>query len=270
MKYLFFLLLLVPLVAQASESNWVDLNTRIDLKQLRDYLLMDPPDTTVPPVPPEPGEGCAYIGELSNPVVGPITEGVWAGWCKEPGDRGATGGPDGARGFRDREWFIRDLNLGNRVRTEVEVMLPPHWYGMGGYHFGGYGICPTHFGDCIRLDWNAPVRTGLKMTIYQNAGGRRQEARCNWTTGEQVFFDNEWTKLIFQVEYLPETGQFSGYMEYQNPHISGGKVRVTREITILPNNTATIGRFVKWGKMNLAGPGKYEICWIKEDSYHAW
>ncbi len=233
-----------------------------------------PPGTpTGEPDPPDPpGDGCQLAKLITEGLInGEIHTGPWAGWCRESGGNPPVNGPNGSRGFGDRMMLAKYLDLGNSIGVEVDVMMPEHWYGMGGAHFGGFGFSPSHWGDevrggSIRLDWNAPTRNGLRMTIYHAVGDTKRETRCDWTTGEQVFFDDQWTHLKFEARYIPATGRFEGTMVYTLP---GGE-RVTKSCgtTVQRDIPVPIGEYAKWGRMHLSGEGKRETCWIRNDRYY--
>jgi hypothetical protein len=235
-------------------------------------------------------------------VVGP---GPWAGWCSNPGQSDQIG-DNTKRGLKDRQIYLKHVGLGNHFGTRLEMMVPMTWFEGpgGGTHWGGTGICPTDDAcnrpgigtDCIRLDWSPKEgsRNGIAMQVYQHVGGDRiPEVWCSFLTDQPVFFENQWTTIIWEMEYTPSSGRLSGFMEFQHPNISGGRVRVNRTCTIEPGCKATIGEFAKWGKMSFncicerdpqtgrclrdeAGrwicaaphPGKSDVCWVRNDHWY--
>jgi len=237
----------------------------------------DPPPSDPPSSDPPPSNPHADCGgcELADWLVRAqrmvcVEDGAWAGWCQQSHDDPVSDGPGGSRGWGQREELLLYLDHGNKVGTQVEIMMPPHWYGTGGFHIGGYGICPSERDDCIRLDWNAPQREGFRMTVYNNVDGVRGEKRCDWLADTQVFFDNEWTRITFEGQYDPDSGRFWGFMEYENPHIPGGRVRVENGVTVLAHNSVAIGEFAKWGGpfFPAGHPGRSETAWVRNDSYY--
>jgi hypothetical protein len=188
----------------------------------------------------------------------------------QSGDAPASGGPNGSRGFGNREHLHLAQGLGNQVRTVVEIDLPPAWFFTGGAHFGGWVGWTMDGEESIRADWNAPSSSGLRQTLYvgQEGASGAWTKRAGLRAGVQVFWPGTFTKCTYTAVYDPVAGTFDSSMLYEHPQIAGGKVSAVSHIEGVPRVGALLGQFAKWGRMHPStAAGRTATAWIRNDTY---
>lgn len=198
-----------------------------------------PPEPPPPPTPPpNQDEVCRWIDSFVPERLRNGDE-AWSGWCVG----GGMFTDNGLRAMGDRDVAYRFANASNHVQWEWEVFIPRAWTeeDHGGLHFCALGMAPA--GDLpsrLRLDFSLHTNSFHGNMYYKIDNG---QGGANAAFRRAGVLADAWNSVVVEASHDPQSGDAWGTLG-----LNGTTEEWSVDIPI--GIEATLGRFVKWGRMH--------------------